>query len=123
MRLTGYSIAFILALLLVGTTPVGTGTGVHQFDLVHPLFSHVHIVQGHVVTHEQLAQGVAAHPTAGPSLGAGNSESAGLGVSPTLPVQPIAPLVVLPTIWLVEELNLPHSLKEAPADPPPLPQS
>src|SRR5579864_7654760 len=55
MRLPGYLIAFILGLLLATTTPVGTGAGLHQFDLLHPLFSHVHLVNGRIVTHEQLA--------------------------------------------------------------------
>src|SRR5438045_6357708 len=53
MRLPGYLIAFVLVLLLASTTPVGTGSGAHQFDLLHPLFSHVHVVDGRVVTHEQ----------------------------------------------------------------------
>jgi hypothetical protein len=124
MRLPGYSIAFLLAVLLVGTTPVGTGTGVHQLDLIHPLFSHVHIVDGRVVTHEDLAQGLAKRPTAAPSFGAGGSaESSGMGVSPTLPVQAIAPHQMLPTSWQIEDLDLPPSLEEAPPDPPPLPKS
>ena len=55
MRLPGYLIAFVLMLLLAATTPVGTGTGLHQFDLLHPLFSHVHVVNGRVMSHEQMA--------------------------------------------------------------------
>jgi hypothetical protein len=57
--LPGYTIALLLAVLLVGTTPVGTGVGIHQFDLVHPLFAHVHLVNGRVVTHDQMQRGEA----------------------------------------------------------------
>jgi len=55
--LPGFSLPLVLALLLIGTTPTGTGVGLHQFDLVHPLFAHVHIVNGHVLTHDQAQQG------------------------------------------------------------------
>ena len=52
--LPAHFVVFMLALLLVSTTPMGTGAGVHQFDLVHPLFAHVHLVNGRVLTHEQI---------------------------------------------------------------------
>src|SRR5579864_7499576 len=76
MRLPGYLIAFMLAVLLASTTPVGTGAGTHQFDLLHPLFAHLHLVDGRWLTHEQLAQRVTPVETRtspGPALGAGNS--------------------------------------------------
>ena len=52
--LPGFSIAFVLAVLLIGTTPIGTGVGAHQFDLVHPLFTHVHIVNGRVLSQWEM---------------------------------------------------------------------
>jgi hypothetical protein len=87
--LPGFSLPLILALLLIGTTPTGTGAGLHQFDLIHPLFAHVHIVNGRVLTHDQVQQGTPSTPSPGPALGAGaggNQSSIGLGVSPVLPI-------------------------------------
>ena|ERR1700687_2496406 len=91
--LPGFSLPFVLALLVVGTTPTGTGAGLHQFDLVHPLFEHVHIVNGHVLTHDQVQQaapvGAETRTSPGPALGAGsgaNQSMVGLGISPVLPV-------------------------------------
>src|SRR5258707_983436 len=86
--LPGFSLPLVLVLLLIGTTPTGTGVGLHQFDLIHPLFAHVHIVNGHVLTHDQVQQGVTTPSPSGPALGAGsgaNQSSIGLGVSPILP--------------------------------------
>src|ERR1700738_3036940 len=96
--LPGFSIAFVLAVLLIGTTPMGTGVGAHQFDLVHPLFSHVHIVNGRVLTHDQIQRttldGSVGTPS-GPALGAGsgaNPTLAGLGTSPIVPTYALGPL-------------------------------
>src|SRR5258708_6019340 len=86
--LPGFSLPLILALLLIGTTPTGTGAGLHQFDLIHPLFAHVHIVNGRVLTHDQVQQGTPTTPSPGPAFGAGagaNQSSIALGVSPVLP--------------------------------------
>jgi hypothetical protein len=123
MRLQpGFSLPLVLALLLIGTTPTGTGVGLHMFDLVHPLFAHVHIVNGHVLTHDQVQQGVSTTSSSGPALGAGsgaNQSSIGLGISPVLPIQ---------VMGLGSELlsPLPISLRppagrfqDTPPDPPP----
>jgi hypothetical protein len=125
MRLPGYLIAFVLALLLASTTPVGTGTGAHQLDLLHPLFSHVHLVNGRLLTHEQLAREVStseARSTPGPAVGSGETAGTpdGLGISPV-------------GLWLVseilpseshgfvsEDMRTPLSREEAPPKPPPL---
>ena len=125
--LPGFSLPLVLAFLLIGTTPTGTGAGLHQFDLIHPLFAHVHIVNGHVLTHDQVQQAAQLDATTttspGPALGAGsgaNQTSIGLGISPVLP---------LPVTGLVSELRLPRvavsvwppagRLLDTPPDPPP----
>jgi hypothetical protein len=121
--LPGFSLPLVLALLLIGTTPTGTGVGLHQFDLIHPLFAHVHIVNGYVLTHDQVQQGATATSSPGPALGAGsgaNQSSIGLGISPVLPV---------PVMGLVTELLAPRlamsvwspagRMQETPPDPPP----
>jgi hypothetical protein len=126
--LPAHFVVFTLALLLVSTTPMGTGSGVHQFDLVHPLFAHVHLVNGRMLTHEQMEQGDAtprppAHGyTAGPAFGAGAGGApgdTGLGVGPTLPFQPLS---LLPAIFgrrFRLQARLPVGRSEAPPDPPP----
>src|SRR6266851_9871713 len=94
--LPGFSIPFVLAVLVISTTPTGTGAGLHRFDLVHPLFAHVHIVNGHVLTHDQVQRAVPVgaenRTSPGPALGAGagaNQSTVGLGISPVLPMHPV----------------------------------
>jgi hypothetical protein len=129
MRSLGYLTAFVLGLLLASTTPVGTGAGLHEFDLLHPLFSHVHVLNGRVLTHEQLAQETAVSATAeqgastGPSIGSGGGFSSalgGVGLSPTLPVHTVTPVWDVPRRWVVGDLQVPPGREEAPPDPPPL---
>jgi len=128
MRLPGYLIAFLLIVLLASTTPVGTGSGVHQFDLLHPLFSHVHVVNGRVVTHEQqladTSTGIGERPaTSAPAFGAasgGASGDAGIGLTPTVPAHNVVQIWNLPTIGISTQLHVPRGRKEAPPDPPPL---
>jgi hypothetical protein len=124
--LPGYLIACVLATLLASTTPTGTGAGVHQFDLLHPLFSHVHLINGRIVSHEQLAQAAFSAPTPAPgttALGASPSASAadgGLRVSPTVPGQTISIVWDSPSVRMRLDLVIPNGLEEAPPDPPPL---
>lgn len=127
MRLSGYLIAFVLTVLLASTTPVGTGSGTHQFDLLHPLFTHVHLVNGRLLTHEQAEQqstsAEPSRPMAGPALGAGAAGSAadaGAGLSPVVPGQ-IFGLVMEMPVWFVSDLMVvPAGNEEAPPVPPPL---
>jgi hypothetical protein len=129
-RLPGSSIAFVLAMLLFATTPVGTGAGPHQLELVHPLFSHQHIIGGRVVTHEQIAGGLTMSASSepgtarGPAFGAGSGgapAAGGFGLSPIPPTQSIAALLLdLGRAWLSTELSAPPGREEAPPDPPPL---
>lgn len=126
MRLPGVLLGFVLCLLLASTTPVGTGGGAHQFDLLHPLFSHLHLVNGRLLTHEQMAQqaqrATAQPATPGPSFGSGsggNAANAGLGLSPTLS----SFRFVLP--WQVARQKLiselaPAGREEAPPNRPPV---
>jgi hypothetical protein len=125
-RLPGYLTAFVLAMLLASTTPVGTGAGAHQFDLLHPLFSHVHLVNGHILTHEQLMQRQAASDvvyTAGPSLGSGGNTAsieAGLGPTPTVPNDLLRLIAAQSVGSLIVEVRTPIGNLEAPPKPPPL---
>lgn len=118
-------LATILAVLLISTTPIGTGGGVHQFDLVHPLFSHLHLYQGRLLTHEQLESALTrttAPVGAGPALGAGSVSAtgdAGLALSPTLPPISSATLFDLPARAMDLDVASPRDRVEAPPDPPP----
>jgi hypothetical protein len=126
LRLPGCLTAFVLAMLLASTTPIGTGAGLHQFDLLHPLFSHVHLVNGQILTHEQLLQRQAARDlgyAAGPSLGSGGTNAsieAGVGPSPVVPDELFRLSAAQPTGWLMVEVRTPPGHLEAPPEPPPL---
>ncbi len=119
-------VAFILLLLLAVTTPTGTGDGIHDSVLLHPLFSHSHLIDGRIVSHEQMAD-VASAPTAspshGPALGAGAGASAtavdAVPISPTLPI--LEPLFTLPasTAYAAIIRTMPNGVSFAPPDPPP----
>lgn len=125
--LPGFSLPLVLALLLIGTTPTGTGVGLHMFDLVHPLFAHVHIVNGHVLTHDQVAQaapvGAPTRTSPGPALGAGSGttqSSLGLGISPVMPMQAVGPVLGLRSPRLATMLRTPAGrIQDTPPDPPP----
>jgi hypothetical protein len=125
MRLPGYLIAFVLMLLLASTTPVGTGAGLHQFDLLHPLFSHLHVFNGRLMTHEQIAAEMASSqaPPPGVSLGSdvgSGSGSSGSSLSPTLPAPARFGTALLPTHWQSVDVVAPAGREDAPPDPPPL---
>jgi hypothetical protein len=121
MRLPGYLIAFVLTLLLVTTTPLGTGTGLHQLDLLHPVFAHLHLVNGRLLTHEQMATQVDAPvPTHGPAVGAGSPDDGGLGVSSSLAVHAFGTLSSTRWDRLALDTLSPPGRKDLPPDPPPL---
>ena len=122
MRLHGYLVAFVLAVLLGSTTPVGTGAGVHEFDLLHPLFEHVHLVNGRILTHEQMSRESPLQPVRGVALGSGggSGDDGGLGVSPTIPLQSSLVVPVTGGVGEVLEPLAPRGREDPPPDPPPL---
>ena len=117
----------VLAALLVLTTPIGTGQGVHQSELLHPLLPHVHLVGGRLVTHDQLEAGQAvAWPTPrsrnGPALGAGSAADAaglGLAISPTVPDTGVAVALLSVTRLRQPTVAPPTEFRDPPEDPPP----
>ena len=129
MRLwTSLPIAPLLVMLLVVTTPVGTGAGVHEFDLLHPLLPHTHLINGRLVTHDQLEREPASRsaPQAGPvtrSAGADAGAQAAdpaFALNPTLSLQGFHLLAATPGQRLhLPTRRPPPSRTEAPPDPPP----
>ena len=125
--LPGYTVVLLLALVLIGTTPIGTGGGIHQFDLLHPLFSHVHVINGRVLTHEQMQRGVTETQrlSPGPALGAASGSNVADGdlgaVSTDQPIQSFDALLMW-TMRRADSLEpVPLDRREAPPDPPPTP--
>jgi hypothetical protein len=131
LPLLGQLLVPVLVSLLVLTTPVGTGQGVHQNELLHPVLAHVHMVNGRIVTDEQLAaaraaaavESTASQPQAGPALGAGvSADAAGLGIAlgPTLPTfSLLAPLQTSQRL-LPSQVARPTEFRAPPQDPPPV---
>ena len=120
--LLGTFVPPLLVALLVVTTPMGTGDGLHQADVLHPLLPHVHLINGKVVTHQASGQNADTQTTAGPAIGGGagsDAASAGLGLSPTVPALPEAVLVPVPGRRIPIEQSIPSGRVEAPPDPPP----
>jgi hypothetical protein len=125
MRLPGYLTAFVLTVLLASTTPVGTGAGVHQYDLLHPLFSHMHVFNGRLMTHEQMEVEMAASPAPAPGVAFGSGGGAGsddgsIGISPTLPNPPAWFAWPGAAAWDLLDLGAPAGREVPPPDPPPL---
>jgi hypothetical protein len=115
-------LGYILALLLAGTSPVGTGQGAHQNQLLDALVPHVHFVDGQRVLRE------AARPASndfhsGPALGAAagaSAASAGLALIPPVPGSVIS-LRTASEEWrfAAADSRLPRGRTEAPPHPPP----
>jgi len=112
----------LLVLLLALTTPIGTGSGVHQDDLLHPLLPHVHLVNGRVVSHQQALDSTPQSTTAGPAIGAGagsDQADAGVAVSPPLPVVSAMLAPNQPDWRFGLDSLAPQGRVDAPPDPPP----
>jgi hypothetical protein len=112
---------FLLLLMLAVTTPTGTGDSVHESTLLHPLFSHSHVIDGRIVTHQQLESGTTT--TSGPAFGASGGAAA-----MSLDVLPISPTLPLRELLLSQPPNgrytniegaRPESLTTRPPHPPP----
>jgi hypothetical protein len=86
----------------------------------------VHLVNGRVLTHEQMEQEFATAPQsahAGPAFGAGTGSVAGdmgLGVSPMPPIDSIVAVASLGATHIVADAPPPPGRREAPPSPPPL---
>jgi hypothetical protein len=110
----------LLTVLLVTTSPVGTGAGVHHDQLLDALFPHVHLVDGRIIQAESFQP--ALEPISGPVLGAAagaSGVSVGAGLLPVLAI-----MLLMPPRPLVRRLRPGHQLApathlEAPPDPPP----
>jgi hypothetical protein len=119
--------SLVLTLMLATTTPAGTGAGIHQFDLLHTLFPHVHVINGYVVLHNQVSeagppQAMPAAPRNGIALGAGSGGDAGgrtLGLSPTVPANGVRLSSAAPAWHDTVELPAPQGCVDTPPDPPP----
>src|SRR5436309_1097881 len=80
---------YVLAFLLVGTSPVGTGQGTHQNQLLDSLIPHVHFLDGQRIEPGAkptllVAEERPGSPTVGAGAGAAGA-SAGLSLSPPVP--------------------------------------
>jgi hypothetical protein len=125
----GTLLVFVVAGLLVATTPIGTGEGVHRDEILHPVFAHLHMINGRIVSHAEAdaaaaaARASAAAPgTAGPTVGAGSGADAaafGVAIYPNVP----ATLLVFPLVSLRRPrgsaTDIPSQYLDAPPDPPP----
>jgi hypothetical protein len=117
----------MLLLLLSVTTPMGTGDAIHDSVLLHPLFSHSHLVNGRIVSHQQMEE-MNARPTRpsssrGPAIGAGAGASAALAdaaaISPAPPWQDAQLDLPLPS-GFAPPAGIPlQGVTFAPPDPPP----
>jgi hypothetical protein len=124
-HLLGVAGACVLVLMLSGTTPFGTDDAAHRDVLLHPIFPHLHLVDGRLVLHwphpprPSLVEPRPAGVTVGAASGA-QAAAAGLGLTPPLPgVLPVELPVNNPTRLRPEDQPLPLGRAEAPPDPPP----
>jgi hypothetical protein len=123
------SCAWLLALLLTGTTPFGMGAGVHKNQLLDPIFPHIHLRDGRIVpitassstpttdrpvSSEQV-------PT-GPAFGSGTFGVFD-GIGPDAPALPGRGAAVLvpdrPWSTFTDELQSSRGVVPAPPDRPP----
>jgi hypothetical protein len=126
----GQLVAPLLVLLLAMSTPVATGDAFHQNELLHPVLPHVHMLNGQIVSDQQVAaarlaadaEAAEAQVTHGITLGAGiPADAAGLGIAlgPTLPAFAAA-FITLPSLELaLADSIVPTEYLETPRDPPP----
>lgn len=121
----------VLVTLMALTTPIGTGRGVHQADVLHPIFPHRHLLHGHIASDDDdSAQSatssvqVTSRPPAGPALGAASGADAasmGTAISPTVPQFGLLPLSRQLGRLVPFRLAPPRNFLVLPEDPPPQP--
>jgi hypothetical protein len=119
-------VGVLIAALLLLTTPVGTGQGIHAGVLLHPVLPHVHLLDGRIVSDDQLAaassDATQRSPTNGPALGAGSGADAaglGIGLGPTLPDGLTAIVALQATRLSAMNGVAPTEFRDIPPDPPP----
>jgi hypothetical protein len=116
-------LAFLLLLMLSVTTPTGTGDGAHSAVLLHPLFTHTHLIDGRIVFHQptETAPGASTSPQDGPAVGAeaGAAAAAGVAISPNVPHQDLHLQITNVMRWPTFESMPPRGLILPPPDPPP----
>jgi hypothetical protein len=122
--LSGILLVYAMSLLLAGTTPVGTGHGAHQNQLLDALIPHVHFIDGQLIEPGARAPITLAEDRPGsPALGGGaGASAASTGISLLRP--PPAVRMLLPPITELRKLiaaepAAPTGRTEAPPDPPP----
>jgi len=118
----------LLATLLLLTTPVGAGQGVHASMLLDPVLPHVHLLDGRVVTDAQVKAVLAAvardslhrRPAPGPALGSGGAaDAASLGIA-LVPTASVAALSIGDIGRVVtNRVARPDEFRDPPQDPPP----
>jgi hypothetical protein len=117
-------LGYVLALLLLGTSPVGTGQGVHQNQLLDALVPHVHLPAAAQVVNQPTASPAASEtyghaPAFGAGAGAATSAS-GLALVPVLPTRALALTTFSERrVVAIGDDALPPEQTEAPPDPPP----
>jgi hypothetical protein len=126
--LSGILLGYVLSLLLAGTTPVGTGQGAHQNQLLDAVIPHVHFIDGQRIEPGGRAPVEVAdeHPSS-PALGAaGGAAGASAGVSllpPPANMRILLPPSGDPRELIAAETVAPAGRTEAPPDRPPAPWS
>jgi hypothetical protein len=130
----GQVMGVLLAALLLLSTPAGTGQGPHANVLLHPVLPHVHLLDGRMVTDEQLVAAMSARradalqlpPPGGTALGGGGgADAAGLGLAlgPTLPDAVLSLAALAVSNLAPTEAAAPTEFRDAPQDPPPDPRA
>jgi hypothetical protein len=125
-RLVGAAAVWTMVVMLAVTTPVGTDDAEHRDLLLHPIFPHLHIENGHLVIHAAHASRAAQTLPArkpGPALGAATgADGVSLGLALTPPVPGLEARWSAPGAAMRlrdEDQPLPTGRAEAPPDPPP----
>jgi hypothetical protein len=118
----GVALIYLLAVLLVSTSPMGAGQGVHRDQLVDLLVPHTHYVTSATDVHRGQRQ-VASEPSSTPSVGAGAGASASsIGAVLTPPVPDWASVALgahSSRLGLVSRVRAPVGWRDPPPDPPP----
>jgi hypothetical protein len=119
--LAGVLLIYVLSGLLASTSPIGSGRGVHQFQLVDELLPHIHLVNGQRVE-VGASQPDTTSTSNAPAFGAeaGASASLVVGVLLTPAIVPLTVNRVQGERLSAEDAPLPPGRAEAPPVPPPL---